>query len=94
MRREGAEGESANKSAGWSGEDSDEAATYEDVTTTGGAGWDGKLRMATSRGTQESGMEGRLGDAMADGGDTGKATSAAADKAGAGGRHGARPAQR
>ena len=48
--RGGAEGESADKSAGWSGEDSDGAATDEDATTVEGEGMDGEPQTATSGG--------------------------------------------
>ena len=62
--------------------------------TAEGVGWDGKPRTAPEGGTRESGADRHLGDAMAGGGNTGEASSAAADEAGAGGRHGARPDQR
>ena len=85
--RGGAKEESAEKIAGWSGADGG------DATTAEGVGWDSERR--TAGGTQESGADGRSGDVMAGGGDTGKDFSAAADKAEAGGgRHGARPEQR
>ena len=92
--RGGAEGESADKIAEWSGKYSDGSATDEDATTTEGAYWDGKPRVATEGGTRESGVDKRLGDAMAGEGNTGKASSAAADESGVGDCHGARPEQR
>ena len=52
------------------------------------------MRTATAGGSQESNTGGISGDATDGGGDTGKATSTAVDKAGAGGRHGARPGVR
>ena len=81
--RRGAEGESANESAGWTVMDSDGAATTE------GAGWAGEPRTLTAGGTQESGADGRSGDAMARRGNTQKASSAF-DDVGVGGRHVAR----
>ena len=90
----GNKGESADKSAGWSGADSVGLATEEEETTAEGAGWDSKQRTATAGGTQESGADGRSGDTMSGRGDTGKASSTVTDKAGAGGHHGARPEQR
>ena len=50
--------------------------------------------MTTSRGTQEIGVGELPGEAMASRGDTEKSPSTAAYKAGAWGRHGARPSQR
>ena len=66
----------------------------EEATTAEEAGWDGELQTATEGGTRKSGADGRSGDAMAGGGDTGKASSATANETGAGGRHGARLEQR
>ena len=60
-------------------------------TTAEGAEWDGATRMATTGGTQDSSVGGLSGDVASGRGDTGKATSAAANKTGSGGRHGARP---
>ena len=93
MRR-GAEGESAEKSGRWSGKESDGVATDKYVMNAEGVGWDSKLRTVTEGKKHESVTNRRLGDAMAGGGNTGKASSASAKKAGAGGHHGARPAQR
>ena len=75
--RERAEGESVDESARWSGKDTDGVATDEDATTAEGAGRDGKPWTARVGGTQKSGADGRSGDAMAGGGDTGKASSEA-----------------
>ena len=55
-----------------------------------GAGEAGRPLTATVGATEERGADGRPGGAAAGRDDTGKATSAAADKAGAGGRHGAK----
>ena len=92
--RGGAEGESSDESTGWSGGESDGPATDEEATNAEGTGWAGEPRTATSGGTQESGADRHLGDAMAGGGNTRKASSTAADARGAGGRHGARTAQK
>ena len=86
--------ESADESVRCSGADSEGSATEEDVMTTEGTGWDSKPRTAPAGWTLEIGADTSLGDAMAGGCDTGKASSAAADEAGAGGRHGARLEQR
>ena len=51
-RRRGAEGESAEKSAKWSGKETDGAATVEYVKTVEGAGRDGEQRTATAGGTR------------------------------------------
>ena len=85
------EEESADKSAGWSGAESEGLATEAEVTTTDGEEWYYKMRTATAGGTQESGAEERSGDKAAGGGDTRKATSVAANEAGEGGSHRARP---
>ena len=90
----GAKGESAEKSAGWSGEESDGTATDEGATTTEGAGWDVQPRTATAGGTRRSGADRRLDDAIAGRGNSRKASSAATDEAGAQSQHGARPVQR
>ena len=58
--------------------------------TAEGAGWNGEPRTATAEWSRESGADGHSGDAMTGRGDTRKASSAAANKAGARGRHGAR----
>ena len=47
--------------------------------TAEGEGWDGEPRKATAGGTQESGANGRLGDAMSGGGDPRKSPSATAE---------------
>ena len=46
----GAEGESADESAGWSGKDSDGAATDEDMMTAEAEGREGELRTETAGG--------------------------------------------
>ena len=60
----------------------------EETTTAMREGWDHELRTLTAGGAQKCGTDGRSVDAMAVGGDTGKASSAVADKAGAGGAMG------
>ena len=71
-----------------------ESATEEEATNAGGVRWERVTRTGTVWGTQESG-EGELpGDVMYSGGDTGKVSSVAVDKAGARGCHGVRPGNR
>ena len=53
-----------------------------------GAGWKRATRTATAWGMQDTGEGEQLGDAMAGGGNTRKASSAAANEVGARGRHG------
>ena len=53
-----------------------------------GAGEARRQWMATAGGSEENGADGKHGGAAAGGGDTRNATSAAADKVGAGGHHG------
>ena len=55
-----------------------------------GVGEDGMPLMVTAGATRERGVENRPGGAAAGRGDTCKYTSAAADKAGEGGRHGSK----
>ena len=69
-------------------------ATKEEATTAEGMEWDSEPRTETAGGTPESSADRRLGDAMAGGVNTRKASSAATGKVGAGGRHAARPEQR
>ena len=81
--------ESADKSAKWSGVDSEVlAAEAEAMTTGGGGGWDSATWVSTEWGTQDTGAVGLSGDAAARGGDTRKATSASANEVGAGGARG------
>ena len=68
--------------------------TEEELTTAGKTSWERVTWAATVWVTQESGAERLQGEVTAGRGDTGKAPSAAADKAGAQGRHRASPAQR
>ena len=82
--------ESADKSAKWICADSEVLATEEEAETAGGAGGGSKIRTATAWGTQEIRAGEQPGVMTAGGSKTGKATSAADNKAGAGGRHGAR----
>ena len=88
MGRSGPE-ESADESAEWGGEDTKESASEEEAATELGAGEAGRPLTATVGATEESGADGRPGGAAAGGGDAGEAISTAADKAGAGDRHGA-----
>ena len=81
--------ESADESAEWGGEDTKESASEEEAATELGAGEAGRPLTATVGATEESGADGRPGGAAAGGGDAGEAISTAADKAGAGDRHGA-----
>ena len=69
-------------------------AKEEEATTAGGKGWERDTGTETAWGTQESGKVELPGDAIAGGGNTGKDPFAAANKAGAQGRHGVRPANR
>ena len=57
----------------------------------GGAGWERATWTATAWKMKDSGKGELSGDKMAGGGNIRKSSSAAADKAGAGGCHGARP---
>ena len=83
MRGAGQE-ESADEIAKWSGAESEGSETEEDATTAGGVGWERATRTARVWGAQESGEGDISGDAMAGGEDTGKASPAAANEAGAG----------
>ena len=86
--------ESTDKSAKWSGKDTEESATEEEAETTGGSRGFSKIWTAKARGTQGNG-EGPLPGGTEDGrGDTWDVTSAAADEAGAEGRYGAIPGVR
>ena len=86
--------ESADESAEWSGTDSEGSATEEEAETTGEAGGGSDIRTATAWEEQESGAGEKPWVRAAGGSKTGKATSAAANEAGEGGRHGARPGVR
>ena len=86
--------ESTDKSAEWRGEDTEESVLKEEAATAMGAGGAGRPLTATAGDTEERGADGRPWGAAAGMGDTGQATSAAANKAGAGGRHGEKTATR
>ena len=86
--------ESANESAEWSGEDTEDSAMEEEDVTLGGACGISKTRTATLQGTQGSKSGPIPGGTAAGGGNTWEVTSAATDKAVSGGRHGARPGVR
>ena len=86
--------ESADKSAECGGEDTDESSSEEEAATAMGAKEARRPLTATEEATEESGADGRPGVAAAGGGDAGEATSTAADKVGAEGRHGAKTAAR
>ena len=92
--RGGSKGENTDEITVWSGEEYDGMATDEGATTAEGVGWDGEPWTATAGTTRRSGTNGCSDDAMAGGGKSGKASSTAANKAGASGRHGARPVKR
>ena len=81
--------ESADESAEWEGEDTEDSALEEEDATAMGEGGARMQMKATAGGSEENGADEKQGSAAADGGDTGDATSAAADEAGLGGRHGA-----
>ena len=75
-------------------EDTEDLASEEEATTAmrvGEARWQ---RTAMVEDPEENGADGENRDAAASGGDTVDAISAAANKTGAGGRHGARTAAR
>ena len=59
-----------------------------------GTGEDRRPLTAMTVDSEESGGDGRPGGTAAGGGDTSEATSAAADEAGSGGRHGAKTSAR
>ena len=83
--------ESTDKSAEWNSANSKLLATEEEAETAGEAGGVSETRTITTWGTQESGTR-ELPGVIADGkNENSKATSAATYKAGAGGRHEARP---
>ena len=88
MEREGRE-KSADKSPEWSCLEGEGLATEEETKSAGGGGgW--QDADGDGVGTQESGAEEPVESTSAGGSKTRKATSAAADKAGAGGSHVAR----
>ena len=86
--------ESVDESAEWSGAKTEGLTTKEEATTAGEEGWERATWSETAWGTQGSGKGEQRGAAMAGGGDTWKPPSATADKVGAQGRHGTRPAER
>ena len=86
--------ESADKSAKWGGEDTEESALEEEAVTAMEAGEARQPLTATAGDVEESRVDGGPGSAAAGRGVTREATSAAADEAGAGGRHGAKTAAR
>ena len=87
---------SADKSAEWIGEETEEleSESEEESETAGGAGEAGRPLTATAGESDGSGAEDDPRDAAARGGATANVTSAAANKAGAGGRHGAKHRER
>ena len=82
--------DSADKIAKWGVDEMEESALEEEATTAGGAGEAGRPFLETAKATEESGADGKQGGAVAGRSAAADATSAAANKAGAGGRHGAR----
>ena len=75
---------SDDKSAEWSGEileESEGLATEEEAATAGGLGWGREMQTSTTWGTQETGAEQLHREALARGGNNGKASSTATDKA-------------
>ena len=86
--------ESAEESAEWEEEDMEYSASEEEAATSMGVGYARRPLTATAGATRERGVDSRPGGAAAGRGDTCEATSAAADEAGAGGRHGAKTAAR
>ena len=76
------------------GEDTEESVSEEKAATVMGAGEARRKMTATAEGSEENGADGKHRGAAAGGGDTGDATSTAADEAEAGGLHGARTAAR
>ena len=83
--------ESIEESAEWSGADS-KGSAMEEEEDTAGEDWGGGsgTQMEMTWGIHNSGTGELPGDTAAGGSETGKATSAAADKPGSGGGHGAK----
>ena len=86
--------ESTDKIAEYRGEDTEESVSEKEAATAMGEGEARRQPTATARGSEENGTDDKKVGTSAVGGNTRNATSAAADKAGAGGRHGARTAAR
>ena len=86
--------ESAEKSAKWSGKETEGLATEEEDDTKGGTGGIRKTRTATAQMSTGSGAVNISGSTAAGRGDTWVITSEAADEAGAGVVLGARPEER
>ena len=81
--------ESADKSAEWSGEDTEDLELEEEAETAGGAGEYGRPLKATVGKLEKSSAEDDPGGAAAGRGATANDTSTDANKAGAGDRYGA-----